>query len=132
MPHRSSASMNWRNRQSRYLLIGNICTSCKNVSFPGVHICKKCGSDKMSNIRFSGKGIVETFTTIRAAPSNFENTTPYIVAIVKLEEGPTITAQITNTKNVKIGSSVIAVFRKLYEDGPNGLINYGFKFECID
>jgi uncharacterized OB-fold protein len=79
---------------------------------------------------FSGKGEVYSFTVIYDAPSGFEVFVPYTIALVKLEEGPTVTAQLTDVENsqVYIGMPVEAVTRKLSEDGDRGLINYGYKF----
>ena len=55
---------------------------------------------------------------------------PYTVALVKLEEGPLITAQLTDVANdaVEIGMPVEMVTRKLSVQGDEGLIVYGYKF----
>jgi uncharacterized OB-fold protein len=55
---------------------------------------------------------------------------PYTVALVKLEEGPLITAQLTDVANdeVEIGMPVEMVTRKLRTQGEEGLIIYGYKF----
>ena len=51
-------------------------------------------------------------------------------AIIDLEEGARITAQIVDCKydELKIGLGVEAVFRKLYKSGEKGIIHYGTKF----
>jgi hypothetical protein len=53
-----------------------------------------------------------------------------IGAIVKLEEGPLVTAQLTDVDNgkVSIGQKVEMVTRKLREDGERGMLVYGYKF----
>jgi hypothetical protein len=53
-----------------------------------------------------------------------------MVALVKLEEGPMIAAQLTDveTDRVEIGMPVEMVTRKLSEDGRRGMIVYGYKF----
>lgn len=60
-------------------------------------------------------------------------TIPYILAIVKLEEGPKLTAEIVDCEidEVKIGKEVGAVFRKIVEKGPHGVIQYGYKFKLV-
>ena len=83
--------------------------------------------------RFSGKGTVWSFTIIpRAdyAPEGFEDYVPYTVAIIELEEGPLVTARLTDVDNngVYIGMPVEMVTRILSEDGERGLINYGYNF----
>jgi len=53
------------------------------------------------------------------------------VALVKLDEGPIITAQLTDVDNnaVEIGMPVEMVTRKMRNDGDErGLIVYGYKF----
>jgi hypothetical protein len=55
---------------------------------------------------------------------------PYTVALVKLEEGPLVTAQLTDVapNEVEIGMPVEMVTRKLRTQGDEGLIIYGYKF----
>ena len=52
------------------------------------------------------------------------------MALVKLEEGPLLTAQLTDVEpeGVSVGQPVEMVTRKISEDGPEGLIIYGYKF----
>lgn len=60
----------------------------------------------------------------------FEHNAPYMVALVKLEEGPLVTAQLTDMdfNEVSIGMPVEMVTRKLRTDGEEGMIVYGYKF----
>jgi uncharacterized OB-fold protein len=52
------------------------------------------------------------------------------VALVRLEEGPLVTAQLTDVEaaDVHVGLPVEMVTRRLQEKGPEGLIVYGYKF----
>lgn len=79
---------------------------------------------------FSGRGEVYSFTVVYEAPRGFTQFVPYIVALVKLSEGPLITAQLTDVEieDIYIGLPVEMVTRKLSEDGDRGLISYGYKF----
>jgi hypothetical protein len=56
--------------------------------------------------------------------------TPFIVALIKLEEGPMVTAQLTDVDvdQVEIGMEVEMVTRKMSDDGAEGMIIYGYKF----
>lgn len=85
---------------------------------------------KLEVYKFSGRGEVYSFTTIYEAPSKFVQFVPYTIALIKLAEGPMITAQITDIANdeVYIGMPVEMVTRLLSEDGERGLRNYGYKF----
>jgi uncharacterized OB-fold protein len=79
---------------------------------------------------FSGRGEVYSYATAYHAPAAFEEFAPYVIALVKLEEGPLIAAQLTdvNPKDVEIGLSVEVVTRKQQQDGEAGVIMYGYKF----
>jgi uncharacterized OB-fold protein len=81
----------------------------------------------------SGSGEVYSFTTMYNVPKNYEAQKPYTVALIKLVEGPMITAQLTDvdSEDVYIGMPVEMVTRKLSEDGEEGQIIYGYKFRPL-
>jgi len=81
----------------------------------------------------SGLGEVYSYTIMYNVPQGFEEQKPYVVALVKLAEGPLVTAQLTDVDQnaVMIGMAVEMVTRKLREDGPEGQIIYGYKFRPI-
>ncbi len=93
-------------------------------------MCPACRRDgEIEDFKFSGKGEVVTFTVIHTAAEGFENQTPYVLGIIKLEEGPSLTSQIIcDPKDVSMGMKVSPVFRKLGQDGAQGMIYYGTKF----
>ncbi len=71
-------------------IAGLKCSSCQSVYFPPRQICPSCRvmNEDVQWIELSGKGIVETFTTIYYAPVGFEEEVPYTIVVVKLSEGP--------------------------------------------
>lgn len=78
---------------------------------------------------FSGLGEVYSFTTLLEPPEGFEEQAPYTLALIKLDEGPLITAQLTDLDSpVQIGDRVEMVTRKLTTEGSRGMIVYGYKF----
>ncbi|RIK44521.1 MAG: hypothetical protein DCC55_02325 [Chloroflexi bacterium] len=81
----------------------------------------------------SGRGKVYSFSTMYNAPQGYEDQKPYTIALVKLEDGPMVTAQLTDVEpgDVQIGMQVEMVTRKLREDGPEGQIVYGYKFRPV-
>ncbi len=121
-----SVPESWRLKKRRYSLIGVRCTACNTLFFPPRSVCS-CGSENTEPYCFSGLGAVVSYTIIHVAPSGFENNTPYTIALVKLDEGPVITAEIVGVENVVIGMRVRSVFRRLQKD-ETGVISYGFKF----
>lgn len=127
----------WREIPQRYNLIGNKCGSCGRVFFPPRESCPYCrrkSIGKMQDLKFSGKGEIVTYTIIHAGPENFKKQVPYPIAIIKLEEGPRLTAQIVDCDidDVKIGMKVKSTFRRIQEDGYTGAIYYGYKFKPLE
>ncbi|MCC6801299.1 MAG: OB-fold domain-containing protein [Anaerolineae bacterium] len=81
---------------------------------------------------FAGTGEIYSFTTVQEPPEGYEDQAPYVLALVKLDEGPLITAQITDLDEPPtIGDRVEMVTRKLTTEGPRGMIVYGYKFRRI-
>ena len=127
-------SRHWRLRKQRYGLVGEVCPHCEAKIFPPRDICPECGQEAKTLYSFSGRGEVYSYTTIYNAPEGFEEQAPYTVALVKLEEGPMVTAQLTDLgdDSVEIGTPVEMVTRRLRQDGDErGLIVYGYKFRPV-
>lgn len=78
----------------------------------------------------SGKGTVYSYSTLYDPPEDFKKNAPYTVAIIQLNEGPRITAQLTDVdnKDIFIGMPVEMSFRILREQGKKGPIDYGTKY----
>lgn len=128
---KESIPLTWRRIPERYRIIGSKCTTCSSHFFPIREVCPKCRrKGKLERIQFAGKGTIYSFTEIDSAPSGFEEQTPYVLAIVQLDEGARLTAQVVDVRasDIKIGDNVEAVFRMIQKDGDEGLIHYGFKF----
>lgn len=124
----------WRLKNQRYALVGEVCPHCDGKIFPPRDVCPHCGQDAKTKFTFSGKGEVFSFTTISDAPAGYEENAPYTVALVKLQEGPVVTAQLTDLgeEPVKIGMPVEMVTRKIRTDeGDRGIIVYGYKFRPV-
>src|SRR3990170_4062273 len=98
----------WRLNQQRYRLVGEVCPHCEEKIFPPRDICPNCAADAKTPYAFSGKGEIYSYTIVYDAPKDFEGLAPYTVALIKLEEGPLITAQLTDVDNGKaeIGTPV--------------------------
>ena len=81
------------------------------------------------SMTFAGQGTVYSYTIVQEAPAEFEEQAPYILALVKLDEGAMVTAQLTDIDGeVAIGDRVEMVTRKLSTEGKQGTIVYGYKF----
>ena len=120
----------WRLKNQRYGLVGEECDNCGTKLFPPRDVCLECEAPAKELFTFTGVGEVYSYTTIYDTPAGFEPYAPYTVALVKLDEGPLLTAQLTDIdpENVEIGMPVEMVTRKLRTDGEEGMIVYGYKF----
>ncbi|MDR2854701.1 MAG: Zn-ribbon domain-containing OB-fold protein [Methanomicrobiales archaeon] len=120
----------WREQQNRYNLIGTHCTTCNTYYYPPRILCPKCRREgKVVEHQFKGTGTVVTYSIIRSASDQFNDLTPYVIAIIELDEGTRLTSQvICEIDEMYIGMPVKRVFRRLGEDGESGPIFYGTKF----
>lgn len=131
---KTSIPLTWRRIPERYLLLGTKCVVCKTHYFPKRTICPHCRrKGKLEEIKYKGVGKIYSFTEIFAPPEGFEDQSPYVLAIIELEEGAKLTAQVVDghAKDIKIGDKVEVVFRVIQRDDPDGLIHYGFKFRLV-
>lgn len=77
-------------------------------------------------------GEVYSYTIVTDAPPGFDEQAPYVLAIIKLDDGPLLTAQLTDLEGEpRIGMRVEMVTRKLKSEGPQGVIAYGYKFRPV-
>ena len=82
-------------------------------------MCARNATAKPKLLRVQWQGEVYSFTRMSTVPAGFEAQAPYTVALVKLDEGPIVTAQLTDLgdEDVKIGMPVEMVTRRLRSDG---------------
>ena len=124
---------NWRENSGRYNLIGVKCGKCGKIFFPKRSICPECrraSVGKMEPYMLKDRGEVFTYSIIHETPFENNNIKPYAVAMIRTDDNVLITAQLVDAEleKIKIGMRVRAVLRKIGEDGPDGVITYGYKF----
>jgi uncharacterized OB-fold protein len=89
------------------------CAACgHNQFFPRIY-CTKCFGDRVDWIKASGRATVLSFTIVRRPPSPvFADEVPYVVALVTLDEGPTLMTNIVGCapEKVAIGMPVEVTF----------------------
>ncbi len=78
----------------------------------------------------SGEGEIYSFTVVHDGLEQFKMQVPYIMALIKMKEGPFVTGQIVDcsAEEVRIGNKVTATLRKVRSEGKEGIIQYGYKF----
>jgi uncharacterized OB-fold protein len=80
-------------------LMGARCQSCGELFVPPRAICPDCYGEEMAWEEMGGHGELVAFTTVHIAPTamieaGYGRDNPYCAGIVKLEEGPSVSAQI--------------------------------------
>jgi uncharacterized protein len=64
------------------------CNHCGKLNMYPRHACPHCQSTSLGWQKSAGRGVVHSFTVLRAgAPEGFERDLPYALAVVKLDEG---------------------------------------------
>jgi uncharacterized OB-fold protein len=98
-------------------LMGTKCKKCGELYFPPRADCLKCMSDTFEWVEYSGKGTLNSFTTIHAAPKGFEDIAPYTLGVVDLEEGGRLIAWIKDIPDdkIRIGMSV-KIIPRIFEE----------------
>lgn len=69
-------------------LVLQYCNSCaRHIHYPRI-ACPHCGSEELGWREASGRGTIYSYTVVEAnAPSAFIEDIPYVVAVIRLEEG---------------------------------------------
>lgn len=108
----------WDGARENRLLIRK-CKSCGTTHFMPRHLCPSCWSEDLEWIEASGRATVHSYTVIRRAPlPEFAEYVPYLVALVDLEEGPRMMANIlgADALDTKIGDQVEVCFEERGEN----------------
>lgn len=108
----ADAAAFWEGARAHRLVLPR-CGKCQQFHYYPRLACPHCGSRNLSHVPVSGRGTVYTFSIqYRSQGPGFEP--PYITAMVDLEEGPRMLANITGVEaapeNVHCGMAVEAVF----------------------
>ena len=118
-----------REHPSRYRLEAARCTTCGEIVYPARLVCPKCHGRAFEPCRVSDHGEVVTYTVIHVPGPAFANEAPYVLAVVALDGGGTMTCQIVDLveEEVRCGMRVRLEFRRIQADGVAGILAYGHK-----
>jgi uncharacterized OB-fold protein len=91
-------------REHRYVL--QACAACAHVQHPPRALCTSCYSmEQLDFVPASGHGSVDTFTVVHRGPRP-EIEVPYVVARVRLDEGPIVLTRLLGDESWTIGDRV--------------------------
>ncbi len=129
-----SVPMLWRRIKNVYNLVGRHCRTCDTKYFPPIPLCPKCRrKTDFADTQLSGLGKIYSYTVIHDPPAGFKDLAPYVLALVRLDEGPLVLSQIVDVgqDEMKIGMSVQVVFRRIGDVGRTGVLRYAYKFRPL-
>ena len=102
----------WDAARERRLVIRK-CKACGVLHFMPRHLCPACWSDQLEWVDAKGSGTIHSFTVIRRAPAAvFAPRAPYVVALIDLDEGPRMLANVLgeDALDTRIGDRVKVTF----------------------
>lgn len=92
----------WEATRQRRLVLQR-CAACDRAQHPPRALCAGCGSTTdLEWVDASGAGTVDTCTVVHRAPSP-AFTPPYVVARVRLPEGPVLLTNVVDTDPYAVG-----------------------------
>jgi uncharacterized OB-fold protein len=120
MPEREFTHNSFQTYLGEHKLMGSRCASCNSLYVPPRPLCSNCFGETMTWEELGGQGNLRAFTVVHIATSamieaGYGRENPYFSGIVKLDEGPSISAQIlgadaAHPEQLAIGTPLKAVF----------------------
>ena len=116
LPKPSPTSRPFWDAARRHELQLQRCQACSNfIYYPRVR-CPHCFSDRLEWRKVSGRGKVYSYTVVRR-PSSRVFESPYILAIVELDEGPRMTTNVVaKPEQMKVEMPVEVFFEDVTAD----------------
>lgn len=110
-------------------LIGSRCKACGEAFVPPRRLCSRCGGEtELFNSK--GEGTLESFTVIHVAPIFLKDAVPYVVALIRLDEGAIVMGRLlgydpNRPEEIRIGLRVrFEALREKREAGEETLVAF--------
>jgi uncharacterized protein len=99
MSEKDFTSASFREYLRQHRLMGARCKSCGEIYLPPRSMCRACHTNDLEWVELGSSGRLAAFTTIYIAltamiEAGYSRAQPYCSGIVKLDDGPSISAQI--------------------------------------
>ena len=126
MSDRAFTHESFQHYLEEHKLMGARCQNCATLYLPPRPLCPNCYSEQLAWELLSGKGVLAAFTAIHIGPrsmlsAGYDRKNPYCSGIVRLEEGPAISAQILGLDVVSPESNQIgAPLQVIFVDRDQG------------
>lgn len=119
VPVANADSLTYWNAAREDRLVIRKCKGCGELHFMPRHLCPHCWSDQLEWVDAKGTGSIHSFTIVRrASDPAFASLVPYVVALVDLDEGPRMMANILgpDALSAAIGDRVQVGFQARGDD----------------
>lgn len=95
------------------VLLGRKCQDCGETFSGEPQYCLKCTSADLKPVELTGEGVVTTYTIVRQAPPGWQGDVPYLLATVRIPEGPSIASEVVDCpeEDLKVGMPVELTMR---------------------
>lgn len=105
----------WKGAAEHRLLIQH-CKHCGNFQHYARPFCLKCHAADPEMVPASGRGVLHSFTVIHRGPYE-DIPTPYVVGLVRLDEGPTMLSHVVDCDpaDVKCDMALEVAYQPLRE-----------------
>jgi hypothetical protein len=93
--------------------------SCGHLRYPIAPVCPRCLSESAAWEQVSGRGEIYSFVVFRHVYNEaWRDRVPYTVALVSLEEGPTVIGNVSGVEphDVRVGLSVEVRFEQATDE----------------
>ena len=98
------------------------CQKCGKTHFPPTSDCPSCYSSDMAWIELSGDAELTTWTLIQIKPRSFSQYPPYMIAIARIKEGPSVMAWLVDVKPEDVRSGMR--LKLVAKQSPDGQLSY--------
>ena len=108
----------WEATRRRRLVVHR-CTACGTHRFYPRALCPTCHAEGHDWVETGGRGSVFSFTVVHRAPSPaFAAKVPYALAIVALDEGPHMLAELVDApaETIAVGMRLAVDFQTIADD----------------
>jgi uncharacterized OB-fold protein len=97
----------------RHELVMPRCQTCDHLFFYPRSECPRCLSNRLEWMQVSGRGRLHTYTVIyQPANAAFRDDTPYVYAVVQLDEGPRLISNVVQCEidTIRVDMPLEAIF----------------------
>ncbi len=119
LPQTTPWSQPFWDAAKEHRLLAQHCKECDRTVFYPKLFCPYCYSETLDWREISGEGEIYSFSVVQQhPPSAFQDDLPYVVAIVRLKDGPQMLTNIVNCDPEKIhcGMRVTPAFDDVTDD----------------